>query len=99
MGGEFGLTLHPAEGENKKTTFNIPFTEKMGVTNFAKMQDWNIVTVTASKQRVVANVNGHQLKDVSDENFPSAVRPALTLLENKDAEAYFKEFEILDAPQ
>ena len=68
----------------------------MGATNFAKPQDWNTVTVSVAKQRVVVGLNGHQMKDVLLENFPPAVRPALTLGGSQEAEVSFKGFEILD---
>lgn len=92
--GGFALAFRAPEGE--KSAFNFPFVEQMGATNFAKVQDWNTVTVSVAKQRVVVGLNGHQMKDVLLENFPPAVRPALTLGGSQEAEVAFKGFEILD---
>lgn len=92
--GEFALAFRAPESE--KAAFNFPFVEQMGATNFAKPQDWNTVTVSVAKQRVVVGLNGHQMKDVVLENFPPSVRPSLTLGGSQEAEVSFKGFEILN---
>ena len=103
VNGEFALAFYAPEGEKTKDAFNIPFAAQMGATNFAKVQDWNTVTVSVRKQRVVSrvvsNLNGHQLKDSSDKSFPPAVRPAFVLSGGKEADVYFKDFEILESAQ
>jgi len=97
--GEFTLSFRTPDDDKNKSVINIPFTEQMGVTNYAKLQDWNIATVSVRKDRVVAGLNGHQFKDTATIKLPRAVRPALSLAANKDAEVFFKDFEILtDAP-
>ncbi len=97
--GEFGLSFRGPESDQKNSGFNFQFTEQIGQTNFAKLQDWNTVTVVIKKQRVVVNLNGHQLQDALQEGLPPAVQPALTFAGGKEAEACFKEFEILEATQ
>ena len=71
----------------------------MGTTNVAKVQDWNVAIVSFNKQRVVSCLNGHKLRDAIESKLPPAVTPALTLLGGKDADIYFKDFEILEPAQ
>ena len=97
--GDFGLAFLAPGNDAKNPAFNIQFTETMGVTNYAKLQDWNTVTVNVRKKRVVVNLNGHQANDSTIASLPSAVQPALTLDGGKDSEVFFKEFEILDGAQ
>lgn len=97
--GEFALTFRAPSGDQAQSVIHIPFTEQMGATNFARLQDWNTVTVSVRKQRVVAGLNGHQFQDAVQATLPLAVRPALQLAAHKEAEVFFKDFEILGDPQ
>ena len=86
--GDFGLSLLAPGSVAKNPAFNFQFTETMGATNYAKLQDWNTVTVNVRKKRVVVNLNGHQANDSTIASLPSAVQPALTLDGGKDSDVF-----------
>ena len=98
MSGEFVLAFNSSVEEGK-VCLELPFAAQMGTTNVAKVQDWNVAIVSFNKQRVVSCLNGHKLRDAIESKLPPAVTPALTLLGGKDADIYFKDFEILEPAQ
>lgn len=98
--GGFSLDFRSDEGEKEHVSYNYRFTDQVGATNVAKLNDWNTVTASYRKKRMVWNLNGHQLSDTTSGLLHSdSLHPGLVLTGGEAADIYFKGFEILEGAQ
>lgn len=98
--GAFRLDFRAETEAHSFVSYNYLFSDQVGATNVAKVNDWNTITASYQSRRMVWNLNGHQLSDTTSGLLHSASpRPGITLAGGQAAEVYFKDFEILsDAP-
>lgn len=94
--GAFSLDFRAETAAKSYVSYNYLFSNQVGATNVAKVNDWKVITASYRNRRMVWNLNGHQLSDTTGGLLHSvSPRPGITLAEGKGAEVYFKDFEIL----